>query len=627
MNFLTNKLRSVILILGAAGAPLTAALPELPVPLKLPPTLRETLIINPNASHIGDAVRIIDCPEDADLPFGACENQLFGGLAMWDTPLSGAVDIQFYAPINNIAHFVLRHPGNLYGPDTTIQAPQNYKKSVRETAILDALDKVSSGDLNLLTGEVTNYTLRLLVSNTWYADLVKVNPNLKPPDFTFPGIYGSAQMIFTQRADGLLDVSFQGSTFLPLGRDTLGDPVRMPLAYAGPGAQPFGITASGSSLHPHIYYTTRAYNPEPCGDNCASITPNSTHLFTAHSYYTSFGDHFNIIIPQLGGRAAGRTHLQGRFQVQYGPRNGNKISFAVTALPAGGLLADLPSAPPPLSTFPIKMLGHDEFFSFPSGLIYTTRGTVFLEDGFDPAVGWLDLTTGRTVEPMLYRGVPAQDLFSAIILLNITRIPLDTFRNRGDAYVLKGRNGQTIFGFNGLYVTDFSTFSFPGTDYTKPFEARSAQQGSILEPFWRMQGAENLTGGGGIMSGSAERLTSSFREPFSYSYSVPCDPGFGAGGQMDYTNFGQSTSGGSFHMEQLAYVSCTNSKFSNSPPGTYDTISFGGYGTWSRDVNDGRHIITVHASRQPGTPFYISIQVDGGLISKVHLKPPEDTIP
>jgi hypothetical protein len=73
-------------------------------------------------------------------------------------------------------------------------------------------------------------------------------------------------------------------------------------------------------------------------------------------------------------------------------------------------------------------------------------------------------------------------------------------------------------------------------------------------------------------------------------------------------------------------VSCTNSKFSNSAPGDFDTISFVGYGTWSPDTTNGRHVVTVHISQQPDTPLYVSIQVDGTL-SKVHLKPSEDTIP
>jgi hypothetical protein len=127
------------------------------------------------------------------------------------------------------------------------------------------------------------------------------------------------------------------------------------------------------------------------------------------------------------------------------------------------------------------------------------------------------------------------------------------------------------------------------------------------------------------MTSSGTGLVSSFKQVFDYSYSVSCNPGVSVG-QFDYTNHDLSSSGGKYHMEDVASVTCTNSKYSTSAPGSYDTVSFTGYGTWSKDPTQGRHIVTVHASSQPGTPFYLSIQVDGDL-TKVELKPPADTIP
>jgi hypothetical protein len=80
-------------------------------------------------------------------------------------------------------------------------------------------------------------------------------------------------------------------------------------------------------------------------------------------------------------------------------------------------------------------------------------------------------------------------------------------------------------------------------------------------------------------------------------------------------------------MENLASVTCTNSLGSNSVPGDFDTVTFAGYGTWSRDTANGRHIVTVQISNPPDLPAYVTIQIDGATISAVHLKPPEDTIP
>jgi hypothetical protein len=130
----------------------------------------------------------------------------------------------------------------------------------------------------------------------------------------------------------------------------------------------------------------------------------------------------------------------------------------------------------------------------------------------------------------------------------------------------------------------------------------------------------------GLVKSGGGDLVSSLLEPFSYSYSIPCDPAV-KDFFFEYTNFAQNLSGGTFRMENLASVSCTNSRNSNAVPGDYDTVTFAGYGTWSRDTANGRHLATVQVSNPPDLPPYVSIQIDGSLISNVHLKPPEDTNP
>lgn len=604
----------------------SAALPNLPVPLKLPSGFRQTLQINPDVSYFGDAVRIVDCPKESDNPLGTCDNWLFGGLAMWDTHISGDVQIRFYTPIDSISHFEISHPSNLTGQNTVMQAPQGYEMRVRDNFILDALDHVSQGDLNLLTGEVRNLKYTALFSNSWYADLTNVNPRLKPPDFTFPGIYGSANFVFEQRKDGLLDLTVTASTFLPLSNQVLSEPVVAPMPYCGQLTDCAGVQAPGTSLHPHIYFTTKPTAiAAGCGANCANIPVNSIQSYTGVSYYTSFGDHFTINVPQLGGIGNGRTHLQGRMQLQYGPRSGNIVPIAVSTLPPLGLMAQVPLAPAPLSTFKITMFGHNEFLRFPL-LTYVTADPVLLEDAFDLAVGALNVNTGTVITPLTFRGVPAQTLFSTIIGLNITRIPLDTFRFRGPAYVTKGPNGESVFGYDGSYFTSFESFSFPSPNFDKPSEAHSAGPGSDLNPFLRFQGAQISEQPKVVKTGSGDHLISSFNQAFSYNYSVSCDPSAG-NGSFDYTNFSLGSGGGTFNLEALSSVSCTNSKTATSGPGDYDTITFVGYGTWSGDLSNGRHIASVQVSNEPKIPLYVTIQIDGGQLSKVHLKPPVDTIP
>src|SRR5258705_2810705 len=111
---------SLSVVLAATPGSLLAEAPALPTPIVLPPGLHQTLAINSSISYVGDAVRIVDCPEDDDEPFGLCSNELYGGLAMWDSPISGNVDMQFYPPVYNnlgqpISHFEITHPGNLAG--------------------------------------------------------------------------------------------------------------------------------------------------------------------------------------------------------------------------------------------------------------------------------------------------------------------------------------------------------------------------------------------------------------------------------------------------------------------------------------------------------------------------------
>ena len=613
-------------VLLAMAWPAAAELQNLPVPLTLPPSLIETLPLNKDLSYVGDAVRIVDCPKESQNPYGSCDNWLFGGLAMWDTHISGVVQIQFYKPINSIAHFEISHPLNLSGDDTVMQAPQGYDVRVKNTFVLDALDQISSGDLNLLTGEVTNNHMYLLFSNSWYGDLTTVNPRLVAPDFQFPGIYGSAQWIFTQRADGNLDLTIQSSTFLPLNNVIQSEPVQMPTPYCGTSSDCVGIQAPGTSLHPHLYYsTTDTPAPPPCNPACPTSLPSNTvETYEAQTYFTSFGDHFTVVVPELGGPGSGRTHLQGRIHVQFGPKVGNYVPVHMSAFPQLGFIAPIPVAPPPLTIFPIKMFGHDEYLHFPL-LTYATQQSVALEDPFDISVGSIDVRSGQSVAQLLSRLIPGQTLFNVIIGLNITRIPLDSFRFRGPLYFAQGTNGESILGFNGGYFATFDTYLFPSPDYSKPNQAVAAGYGSELNPFWRYQATKTFDQPKVNKSNSGSYV-SSFNQPFNFSYSVSCDPSAGTG-TLEYTNSSFTSSNGTFHMENLSSVTCTNSKNSVKGVGDYDTVTVVGYGTWSRDITNGRHVVTLHEMTAPDLPYYVSIQIDGGIIAQTHLKPSYDPIP
>src|SRR5574341_870532 len=154
----------LVLLLSLLASCLVVAQPKLPEPLKLPPGLEETLPISKANSYFGNAAKIQDCPEDKDNPLGVCNNVLFGGLAMFVTPISGNIHIRFFPPIDNISKFEVTHPGGLRGDNTVEVAPHFYRFPVLNPSFSDFPDHPTRGELDLTTGVVRNLDYRLSLS-------------------------------------------------------------------------------------------------------------------------------------------------------------------------------------------------------------------------------------------------------------------------------------------------------------------------------------------------------------------------------------------------------------------------------------------------------------------------------
>jgi hypothetical protein len=609
-----------------ATSQLFAQLP-LPTPLTLPPDGVEVLQIDPAGSYMGDAMRVVDCPNPADEPFGTCGNELFGGVALWNSHLTGALQIRFSPPVNGVTHFEVTHPFNLTGDDVLMTMPQLYIFKMTQNTILDTFDTVSSGDLNLTTGLVTNLNYNVIFFNLWYGALGVVNPKLKPPPFQFPGVYGAAQANFSQRSDGLLDFTFYGSTFLPLGGSVSGDPVRLPMPFSGPQLELGNIQVPGMSLHPHLRITTKPSLDPPCDGVCASIPLNSVVQMTLNAAVSNIGDDYTLNIPQLGPTPApgsvlpeGHTEVQGRVQVQFGAKNGHYVPVAFHGLPPLGLVA--PTPPFPIPGLSLGLLGPDTHLVFPLQT-YLVAGTVIADDPFDFSVGELDLDTGQLVGGLLWRSFWNHTLLQAVLAANAATLQPFSFQQRGPALFQKGPNGELVFRFNSTTVLPYTGFIFPAPDFFTSKAGFTGGPGSFLQPFVRLQAALPTDTPTGILSGAQTNVTSSFGEPFSYSYSVPCS-GTGIIPTFTYTNTGKGTHAGTFTMTNLSSVSCTNSLTSTKPVGNYDTIQFSGYGTWSGDSNP--HIATVHVSTVPTTP-YVSIMIDGGQLSNADIAPAKSPAP
>jgi hypothetical protein len=610
-------IRVSLVLLAALAVParLNAA-DALPQPLKLPPGLVQVLPVSKTASYMGEAVRVVNCTEDADNPLGTCGATVFGGYALMDSHLSGYIQIRFSPPVNNVTRFEVSHPGNLLGDDVVMTAPQMWEMTVRENQVIDPPGTVSSGDLNLATGEVTNFEYKVLFFNSFYTAFQQVNPNLRAGAFKFPGLYGSGEAKFEQRADGLLDFTFLGSTFLPLGKYINGDPVRFPLPMCGPLLQCASIPAPGTALHPHVRVSTVEPTDAPCGNNCPDVPFNTVQKFTLFSHNSSLGDNFKLNIPELGiGVGLARSQMQGRVQVQFGARNGDTVPFTVQQMAPAGLIGDNPPGFPTYVS--LGLLGHGEYLYFPKQTYYFNEVVTF-DDPFEIVTGNLNLKTGQVIGDLNYRTFFSQSIFQGVILLNPGVAPASQ-RFRGPASFERDARGQLIFRFNGEIVLPVPFAVFPRPDLVSGYPIGA---GSTLDLFLRIQGMSQTQPPTAVKSGSAENVLSSVGTRFSYRYTIPCSPA-GKEFQFEFTN--QDTSkGGTFKMDSLASVVCMNSRGSSTGAGDADGFSFTGFGSWSKD--SALHVATVHISVTPGAPF-ISVLVDGGQIVDLNTKPANPTLP
>ncbi|MBK9170625.1 MAG: hypothetical protein IPM24_24620 [Bryobacterales bacterium] len=612
--------------------------PKLPEPLKLPPGLVQTLPLNKTASYFGDTLRAVDCEDDRDLPFGLCGNELFGGMAMTSSHLSGNITIRFYPPVRNIAHFEVIH-NVLPGEDSVLVAPQGYELPVLFNQVSDPPNILSEGDVDLETGGVSNLKYRVVFFNSSLLALANVNPKLESPVIEFPGVRGHAWARFEPREDGLLDFSFEGGTFLPLGKDIEGDPVRWPMPFCGPGFRCASILARGTSLHPHLTLSTKAPEGADCAPNCPDIPVNTIQEFVVNTHSTSFGDDFELDIPQLGGPGPGRSHLQGRLLVQFGPRTGDTVPFVIRSAVPKALLAE----PPPSvlgDGFLPGLVGQVEFLRFPQQT-YKLERVVFADEPFNFPHGMIDLRTGRILGEMVYPSYYGQSLAEVLFLQNDGRISTDPFflvaqrsldPRTTYARFEKGPNGQTVFRYSGRHVRSFAGFRFPSPDFVKA-NSFIAGPGGKLDIFLRMQGIRAAVPVTGRKTGGASNVLSSLGDRFSYSFSVPCQAS-GQTATFEYTNNNAGRSGGTFRLERLAHVSCVPSPRSQLAAGDGDIVTFTGFGSWSKDgPGDAPRFVSVQISTAPGEP-YVGIlvyqdpdELNDVILSSANTKPAEKPLP
>jgi hypothetical protein len=580
--------------------------------LTLPPTLEQTLPLS-RGSYFGDAIRAANCRQKKDQMFGSGRELLFGGLCLVDSHLKGQIRIKFSEPKDDVTHFQVFH-GRLEGEDGTLAAPQFFKLPALRNEVRDDDALVSSGDLNLATGKVSNLKYAVRLGNTALLALLRVNPKLPDMPMQFPGLYGSATAKFEPREDGRLDYTFYGTTFLPMGGSIEGDPVRFPLPFAGPTLEFASIPAAGTALHPHLHLTTKEPEEAPDPALLPEIPVNTVREYTLYTHNTSFGDKFTLRSAEHYGDPTGRSHLLGRMIVQFGHPSGESVPIAVTCISPGGLL--MPHARTPLDEmFPGRLApsptGHNEFLRFAIRSYYLDALTC-IDDPFDVSVGNVSRTSGRLLGDLLHRALIGQNLFYALIRVE-PRTPKASFEFRGPAHFEKGRDGRTVFRFGGQVSIEYPQgYLFPCPDLSTGVvvDAQAA-----LDPFYWIQAMEHAPSVDTVATGEGVNIMSSANELFSYKYEIGGDPAKKAP-MFEYTNH---TVKGTFRLKSLSWVSFVNSLGAGGND-TYDTVTFGGFGSWSRDDEARLHPVCAQFANAPQHK-YLSIQVGGGRVSNVNLKP------
>ena len=251
----------------------------------------------------------------------------------WSVRVSGNIRIRFTPPENSLTRFEVSFLDGFAGDDSVLVTPQFFKMAFQQSRVDEVPGVASSGTLNLATGEVSDLKIYAQYRSTALFALVSVNPTFPKQPLSFPGPYGSAWAQFEQRPDGLLDFTFYGSTYVPLG-----DNILWPLNFFGATQQFATIPANGTVMHPHLQLSTKEPE-ESAQDACPDVPFNTLQELTLFTHNSSFGDAFTLSSPELGGKATGRSHVLGRAMIQFGDRCGNSVPVAISLLNPGGMNA------------------------------------------------------------------------------------------------------------------------------------------------------------------------------------------------------------------------------------------------------------------------------------------------
>ncbi|MCA1592678.1 MAG: hypothetical protein LC754_08525, partial [Acidobacteria bacterium] len=154
---------------------------------------------------------------------------------------------------------------------------------------------------------------------------------------------------------------------------------------------------------------------------------------------------------------------------------------------------------------------------------------------------------------------------------------------------------------------------------------------SRLDPFLWMHALQDGDAGQHVKEGGEQDVISSTGERFSYRYVISSDNKAHRQPVFEYENHSQQ---GKFRLHSLAWVGFGNSQGSRPASGSrrkpaeFDTVSFTGFGIWSKDGVEVLLQASAQISTSRARPF-VGIQIDNGAVSNVNTKPPniKDAMP
>ena len=247
---------------------------------------------------------------------------------------------------------------------------------------------------------------------------------------------------------------------------------------------------------------------------------------------------------------------------------------------------------------------------------YSLDDLAILDDPFDIAMGMVDLRTGRLINELLHRAFINQDLIFALVRVE-PRTPKDSFYFRGPARLQKGPGGRLVFRHQAAVRVPYPEgFFFPKPNLTTGIVIGSH---SVLDPFLWVRAFDDDVEARAVKEGRGDEVLSSAGERFSYRYRVSNDPKRPAA-IFEYENHSQH---GSFRLHRLSWLGFGNSLGSSARAGNYDTVTFSGFGVWSKDGLTSLQQAAVQISASRTTP-YVGIQIGGGDVSDVNTKPADE---